>query len=112
MKRKKTDEKIYFFDKPENVERFLKLLYVICGLLFVFDFIVHRHIVHSWEQVPGFYALYGFIACVYIIILAPLILVTFLAIKGMKYKKKNDNLIKNIFFDRKNKDLKYNKRRK
>ena len=72
MERKKADKKIYFFDKPENVERFLKVLYAICGLLFVFDFIVHRHIAHSWEQVPGFYALYGFIACVLLVLVAKL----------------------------------------
>ena len=70
MKRKKADEKIYFFDKSENVERFLKVIYVICGFLFVLDFFVHRHIEHSWEQLPGFYALYGFVACVLLVLIA------------------------------------------
>lgn len=72
MEPNKADKKSYFFDKPENVERFLKVIYVICGLLFLLDFIVHRHVVHSWEQIPGFYALYGFIACVLLVLIAKL----------------------------------------
>ena len=50
-----------FFEKPENIKKMLKVFYVICGLLVVADFIVHRHIYHSWENIPAFYAIYGFV---------------------------------------------------
>ena len=35
-------EKIYFFDRPENVSRLLKVFYAICVLLVLVDFAVHR----------------------------------------------------------------------
>jgi len=59
-----------FFDKPENISKMLKVFYAICGLLVVADFIVHRHIYHSWEKLPAFYAIYGFIGCVVLVLTA------------------------------------------
>lgn len=59
-----------FFDKPENIKKMLKVFYVICVLLVVADFIVHRHIYHDWENIPAFYALYGFIGCVVLVVVA------------------------------------------
>tara|TARA_R110001592_G_C12607650_1_gene696530 strand:- start:268 stop:522 length:255 start_codon:yes stop_codon:yes gene_type:complete len=59
-----------WFDKPENVSKMLKVFYVICGLLVIADFIVHRHIYHSWENVPGFYAIYGFVGCSLLVFIA------------------------------------------
>jgi hypothetical protein len=70
MERKKPDEKVYFFDKPENVGKVLRLFYSICGLLFIFDFIVNRHIYLNWEKLPAFYAIYGFVACVSLVLIA------------------------------------------
>ena len=34
------------------------------------DFVVHRHIDIGWEKLPAFYALYGFVACVMLVLLA------------------------------------------
>ncbi len=59
-----------FFDKPENISKMLKVFYVICGLLVVADFIVHRHIYHDWEKIPAFYAIYGFVGCVVLVLIA------------------------------------------
>lgn len=59
-----------FFDKPENIKKMLKVFYVICGLLVVADFIVHRHIYHSWENIPAFYAIYGFVGCSLLVFVA------------------------------------------
>jgi len=64
------DQKEHFFDKPENVNRLLKGFYAICILLVVADFVIHRHISLSWEEIPAFYALYGFIACVVLVVIA------------------------------------------
>jgi len=66
----KNNEKQYIFDNPRNISRLLNGFYIICVILFVADFIVHRHVVHSWEDIPGFYALYGFIACVLLVVVA------------------------------------------
>lgn len=64
------DNKSYFFDKPENVRKLLNVFYVCCGILLLLDLVVHRHIYHSWENLPGFYPLYGFIGCVILVIVA------------------------------------------
>jgi hypothetical protein len=63
-------EKTHIFDKPENVDRLLKGFYAICVLLVGADFIVHRHIGFDWEKIPAFYAIYGFVACVLLVVLA------------------------------------------
>ncbi len=59
-----------FFDRPETLRRILFSLYVICGLLFGLDFIIHRHTEHPLEGLYGFYPLYGFIGCVVLVIVA------------------------------------------
>lgn len=67
-----TTEKKYLFDNPKNVDRLLRGFYAICILLVVIDFFVHRHILMMWEKLPAFYALYGFVACVLLVLLAKL----------------------------------------
>ena len=64
------DKKEYFFDKPKNVKHVLRGFYVICIILVIADFVVHRHISLSWEKIPAFYAIYGFVACVVLVIIA------------------------------------------
>ncbi|GGI82850.1 hypothetical protein [Shewanella gelidii] len=59
-----------FFDKPENIQKLLRVFYVICALLVIVDFVVHRHIYHDWENIPAFYAIYGFIGCVVLVLIA------------------------------------------
>lgn len=62
------DEKKYFFDKPENIRKVLRLFYIICAGLVSVDFFLHRHVVHSWESIWGFYGIFGFIACVTLVL--------------------------------------------
>ena len=64
------DQKIYLFDKPENVKRLLNGFYVVCVILVIADFIIHRHTTMEWEKIPAFYAMYGFVACVLLVVLA------------------------------------------
>lgn len=64
------EQKIPFFDNPKNVMWILRIFYAICILLVVADFIVHRHIYVSFEEIPAFYALYGFVACVVLVVIA------------------------------------------
>jgi len=64
------ENKQHLFDKPRNVSLLLRVLYVICLLLFILDFIVHRHVTHSWETLTGFYAIFGFVACVTLVLVA------------------------------------------
>lgn len=63
-------QKPHLFDNPRNVSWLLRGFYGICVLLFVLDFILHRHIAHGWEGVTGFYAVFGFVACVTLVLIA------------------------------------------
>jgi hypothetical protein len=63
-------ENPHLFDRPENVERLLNGFYTICILLVLADFVVHRHIGFGWEKIPAFYAIYGFVACVLLVLIA------------------------------------------
>jgi purine-cytosine permease-like protein len=62
--------KKYLFDNPGNIERLLRSFYAICIILVIVDFFVHRHVEMWWEKIPAFYALYGFVACVVLVIVA------------------------------------------
>ncbi|MGE4635851.1 MAG: hypothetical protein AAEI92_10885 [Arenicellales bacterium] len=64
------NDKIHIFDKPQNVRRVLWALVAVCIVTIGADFVYHRHIVHPWEGVWGFYAIYGFVACVVLVLVA------------------------------------------
>ena len=64
------NEKSYFFDKPDNVKRLLRGFYVCCVVLLLLDLVIHRHVLHSWENLLGFYPLYGFVGCVILVLIA------------------------------------------
>ena len=61
--------KTYWLDKPGNLQRLLKWFYWICGVLFALDFVIHRHVTHPWENLFGFYGIFGFVAC-WVLVLA------------------------------------------
>jgi hypothetical protein len=58
----------HFFDDPHNVKLTLRVLYGICVGLLLLDFVYHRHVIHAWEGIFGFYALFGFVACVALVL--------------------------------------------
>lgn len=66
----KTRGEAHVFDDPRNRRRLVRGLILICALLFGLDAFLHRHVLHPWEGLFGFYALYGFVACVVLVLLA------------------------------------------
>jgi len=68
------DEKPGMFDKPENVKRLLKTFYAFVILFLAVDFFYHKHAIFAWEGYFGFYSVYGFVACVILVIVAKYIL--------------------------------------
>lgn len=64
------EEKPDFFDKPENVRKIVRVFTALCVILFLADFVYHRHVIHPWENLWGFYAIYGFVACVVLVLIA------------------------------------------
>lgn len=59
-----------FFYQPKTISWILRIFYSLCVLLVIVDFIVHRHIITDAEKIPAFYALYGFVACVVLVVIA------------------------------------------
>lgn len=68
------DSKEYLFDKPRNVRILFLCYYSALGLLLILDFFIHRHAHFAWEEWPEFYAVYGFVACVVLVLAAKYIL--------------------------------------
>jgi len=64
------NEKSYIFDNPRNVKALIYALYVLCAVLLVLDFFVHRHVEHPWESWFGFYGFYGFVCCTFLVLAA------------------------------------------
>lgn len=63
-------EKPRWLDSSDNVKKLINSFVAICGVLFFADLFYHRHYERTWEGVFGFYALYGFIACVTLVLVA------------------------------------------
>ncbi|MBU1276330.1 MAG: hypothetical protein KJ720_13225 [Proteobacteria bacterium] len=58
------------FDKAVNVKRLLMCLYVFLAGLLVADFFIAKHGHFPWEGAPEFYAAYGFLCYLVLIVLA------------------------------------------
>lgn len=59
-----------WFERPANVRRILWAFYAACALVFVIDPLVHKHGKFEIEHWFGFYAIYGFIACVALVLIS------------------------------------------
>ena len=56
--------------KAVVLRRILTGFYIACALVFVLDFIIHRHVYHPWENLLFFYCVFGFVACVILVVVA------------------------------------------
>ncbi|MGF1614563.1 MAG: hypothetical protein ACFCVA_11835 [Gammaproteobacteria bacterium] len=54
----------HLFDTAGNTRKVLWIFHAFCAGLLIIDALYHRHGLHSWEAIWGFYAIYGFVACV------------------------------------------------
>lgn len=59
-----------WLDRPENVAWLYRALWIIGGMLALLDLIVHRHAEVGFDGWFSFYALYGFVACVALVLAA------------------------------------------
>jgi len=64
------DEKLRWLDHARNVDRLVHGLYGLGALLFVADFAYTKHPHFALEMLFGFHAVYGFVACVVLVVLA------------------------------------------
>jgi len=68
-RREQFEEKSYWLDEKANVKKIIFTLYTICAALFIADAFYQKHVgvqIEGWwvEGWFGFYAVYGFIMCV------------------------------------------------
>ena len=56
--------------KQRTVTALFAALAGACALALAADFVIHRHVSHPWEALPTFHALYGFAACVVLVLIA------------------------------------------
>lgn len=70
---KKLDSKKYWLDDKRNVKKIVYTLYVICAGLFFADLFYHKHVIFSFDSWFGFYAIYGFVMCVGLVLGAKLL---------------------------------------
>ena len=59
-----------WFDDKRNVKKIITTLVMICLVLFVSDAFYQKHPYFTVESVFGFYAIYGFVMCVALVLVA------------------------------------------
>jgi hypothetical protein len=62
-----------WLDEPKNVAKIYRGLWIFGGLLALADLVVHRHAEAGIDGWLGFYAAYGFVACVALVLAAKLL---------------------------------------
>ena len=52
------------------MNKLLGVFFVMCFALLGVEFFYHRHVIHPWEDLWGFYAFYGFVVSVFLVLMA------------------------------------------
>ncbi len=60
----------HWIERPENVRKIVIALYAVCAFLLAIDIWVHKHGPFKIEHLWGFYGIYGFIGCVFLVLAA------------------------------------------
>ena len=69
-----SSNKKHVFDNPKNVNLVLYGLFASLVLLLAIEPFIHKHPYFVWEDWFGFYAIYGFVACVLLVLAAKYVL--------------------------------------
>ncbi len=80
---------ITIFDDPKNIRRLLGVFFAILAILLAAEFFIHKHGYFPFEDMPFFFAAYGFVACVAVIFTAK-VLRFFLSRKEDYYDPEED----------------------
>jgi len=59
-----------WLDKPENVSKLLRVFYVLCGVVLLAEFAIHKHGEHELESWPFFHGIYGFVGIVILVFIS------------------------------------------
>ena len=64
------EDRKYWLDEPGNVKRIIWSLFAVCAALFLADAFYHKHSHFEVENFFGFYAIFGFVVCVALVLAA------------------------------------------
>jgi hypothetical protein len=81
------NDKLGWADRPAIQQKIRYGIYAVCALLVIIDLLVHRHTYLPVEEMPAFYAFYGFAALVGVVMLAKALRT--LVGRGEDYYQKN-----------------------
>jgi nitric oxide reductase large subunit len=59
-----------WLDDRRNVDKIVYALYAVCAVLLLIDPLVHKHGPFAIEHWWGFYGIYGFVGCVFLVLAA------------------------------------------
>jgi hypothetical protein len=70
-----SSEKRHVFDNPRNIKLVVRGLFACSAALILLDLVIHRHLsfkdgVFETEAWFGYYSVYGFVACVLLVLAA------------------------------------------
>jgi hypothetical protein len=64
---KSDGERERFLDRQSNVDRLLWGFTLVGILVLAVDFFFHRHVLHSWEHLWGFYGIFGAVGIIVLV---------------------------------------------
>ena len=64
------EDRKYWLDEPGNVQKIIWALFAVCAALFLADAFYHKHSYFEAENFFGFYAIFGFVVCVALVLAA------------------------------------------
>ena len=64
------DERRYLLDRPAAVKWLLRVFLIIALAVIGLDLVVERHVDHPLERFVGFYGVWGFVSCVFLVLAA------------------------------------------
>lgn len=67
------EEKHGWFDSKKNLVLFLNIFYASLVVLLVIDFFIAKHPEFGFDGAPDFFAVYGFISCVMLVLVAKIL---------------------------------------
>ena len=70
MNEQPKDGRRYWLDDPHNVRNIYRALIVVCALLLLSDAVYEKHVELEAESWFGFYGIFGFVACVGLVLAA------------------------------------------
>ena len=60
----------HWLEQPATVQKIVYALYAVCAVLLLVDPLVHKHGPFAIEHLWGFYGIYGFVGCVFLVLAA------------------------------------------